>query len=310
MHPGSSARRWPPAPMVLKPAELTPLSALHSAPGAEAGFRRRGRRCGRPRPRGRRAHPGAPGRGKGCLHRVDRCRASGGGNLRGDDQARDAGAGREVREHCLRRCGPREGGRGGARGGVRERGPGLLRPLADPGRESLHSTSSWLRSSRRSARCGWETRSTSRRQMGPLISADQREKVASYVNGGATVAIRGDAPEGSGFWFPPTVLCPVSNDDRVAREEIFGPVASVIPFRDEAEPNSAHPRRRWLRLEARSWTPDSAGRRVQPGARCTARSLMIDSNNSVRVHDAVRRVQAVRRRSRASAIIHLTTTPS
>jgi acyl-CoA reductase-like NAD-dependent aldehyde dehydrogenase len=72
-------------------------------------------------------------------------------------------------------------------------------------------------------------------QMGPLISADQREKVASYVAGDAPVAIRGRAPDGAGFWFPPTVLAPVSNDDRAAREEIFGPVACVIPFRDEDE---------------------------------------------------------------------------
>src|ERR671936_616848 len=72
-------------------------------------------------------------------------------------------------------------------------------------------------------------------QMGPLISADQREKVASYANGDAPVAIRGSAPEGPGFWFAPTVLCPVSNEDRAAREEIFGPVASVIPFDGEDE---------------------------------------------------------------------------
>jgi acyl-CoA reductase-like NAD-dependent aldehyde dehydrogenase len=72
-------------------------------------------------------------------------------------------------------------------------------------------------------------------EMGPLVSADQREKVASYLDDGAPVAIRGFAPEGPGFWFPPTVLCPVSNDDRVAREEIFGPIAAVIPFEDEAD---------------------------------------------------------------------------
>jgi betaine-aldehyde dehydrogenase len=72
-------------------------------------------------------------------------------------------------------------------------------------------------------------------EMGPLISADQREKVASYVTGDAPVAIRGRAPDGKGFWFPPTVLAPVANDDRAAREEIFGPVACVIPFRDEEE---------------------------------------------------------------------------
>jgi betaine-aldehyde dehydrogenase len=71
--------------------------------------------------------------------------------------------------------------------------------------------------------------------MGPLISADHRSTVASFVPDDAPVAIRGSAPDGPGYWFPPTVLCPVANDDRPAREEIFGPVACVIPFRDEAD---------------------------------------------------------------------------
>jgi betaine-aldehyde dehydrogenase len=72
-------------------------------------------------------------------------------------------------------------------------------------------------------------------QMGPLISAGQRAAVATFVDGDAPVAIRGSAPDGPGFWFPPTVLCPVANGDRAATEEIFGPVAAVIPFRDEDE---------------------------------------------------------------------------
>ncbi|MDQ3759419.1 MAG: aldehyde dehydrogenase family protein [Actinomycetota bacterium] len=71
-------------------------------------------------------------------------------------------------------------------------------------------------------------------QMGPLISADQRETVDSFVKE-SDVAFRGSAPEGDGFWFPPTVLAPMTNDDRASREEIFGPVACVIPFSDEAE---------------------------------------------------------------------------
>src|SRR5579872_4644904 len=72
-------------------------------------------------------------------------------------------------------------------------------------------------------------------EMGPLVSADQRTKVASYLEDGAKVAIRGSAPQGAGYWFPPTVLSPVSNTDRAAREEIFGPIAVVIPFEDEAD---------------------------------------------------------------------------
>jgi betaine-aldehyde dehydrogenase len=118
-------------------------------------------------------------------------------------------------------------------------------------------------------------------QMGPLISSDQREKVASYVEDGASVAIRGSAPDGPGFWFAPTVLCPVSNDDRVAREEIFGPVAAVIPFEDEAEA---------LRiandtiygLSGSIWTRDGAkALRVARGLE--SGTISVNSNTSVRV---------------------------
>ena len=70
-------------------------------------------------------------------------------------------------------------------------------------------------------------------EMGPLISASHREKVASFVEDDR-VAFRGEAPDGAGFWFPATVV-EASNDDRVAREEVFGPVAAVIPFDDEAD---------------------------------------------------------------------------
>jgi acyl-CoA reductase-like NAD-dependent aldehyde dehydrogenase len=70
-------------------------------------------------------------------------------------------------------------------------------------------------------------------QMGPLISAEQLAPVASYVPEDAPVAFRGTAPAGPGYWFPPTVLAPVDPGERVAREEVFGPVLVVIPFDDE-----------------------------------------------------------------------------
>ncbi|MCV4566702.1 aldehyde dehydrogenase family protein, partial [Escherichia coli] len=70
-------------------------------------------------------------------------------------------------------------------------------------------------------------------QMGPLVSAAHRDDVAEFVPDDAPVAIRGQAPDGPGYWFPPTVLCPVTREDRAVREEIFGPVAVVIPFADE-----------------------------------------------------------------------------
>ena len=69
-------------------------------------------------------------------------------------------------------------------------------------------------------------------EMGPLVSAAHRDKVASYVPEDAPVAFRGDMPDGRGFWFPPTVLTP-RRTDRTVTEEIFGPVVTVQMFDDE-----------------------------------------------------------------------------
>jgi betaine-aldehyde dehydrogenase len=118
-------------------------------------------------------------------------------------------------------------------------------------------------------------------QMGPLVSADQRQKVGSYVNGEAPVAIRGSAPDGPGFWFAPIVLCPVSNDDRAAREEIFGPVAAVIPFDGEEEAirlaNDTI-----YGLSGSIWTRDGA-RALRVARALDTGTLSINSNTSVRV---------------------------
>ena len=118
-------------------------------------------------------------------------------------------------------------------------------------------------------------------EMGPLISKDQREAVSGYVNGDAPVAIRGSAPEGPGFWFAPTVLCPVSNDDRAAREEIFGPVACVIPFKDEAEAVRLA-NETIYGLSGSVWTRDG-GKALRTARAIETGVISINSNTSVRV---------------------------
>jgi betaine-aldehyde dehydrogenase len=118
-------------------------------------------------------------------------------------------------------------------------------------------------------------------QMGPLISADQLHNVSSYVNGGAPVAFRGAAPDGPGYWFPPTVLAPVSNDDRPAREEIFGPIACVIPFDDEAEAIGIA-NDTIYGLSGSIWTGDGA-RALRVARAIETGVLSINSNTSVRV---------------------------
>ncbi|HEV3283728.1 MAG TPA: aldehyde dehydrogenase family protein [Solirubrobacteraceae bacterium] len=118
-------------------------------------------------------------------------------------------------------------------------------------------------------------------QMGPLISAEQRETVSSFLNGEAPIAFRGEAPEGRGFWFAPTVMAPVRPSDRVAREEVFGPIAAVLVFTDEAEAvrlaNDTI-----YGLSGSIWTRDGA-RALRVARALETGVLSINSNTSVRV---------------------------
>jgi acyl-CoA reductase-like NAD-dependent aldehyde dehydrogenase len=120
--------------------------------------------------------------------------------------------------------------------------------------------------------------SDERTEMGPLISADQRAKVASYVDDG-NVAFSGDTPQGSGFWYPCT-LVEAKNDDRVAREEVFGPVAAVIPFDDEADAvriaNDTP-----YGLSGSIWTENGA-RALRVARAIDTGVLSVNSNSSVR----------------------------
>jgi betaine-aldehyde dehydrogenase len=77
-------------------------------------------------------------------------------------------------------------------------------------------------------------------KMGPLVSLEQRDRVVEYLKVGAReakVAVGGGVPSGrtKGWYVEPTIFFDVDNGARIAQEEIFGPVMSVIPFTDEAE---------------------------------------------------------------------------
>ncbi|MCM4083337.1 aldehyde dehydrogenase family protein [Paractinoplanes hotanensis] len=116
-------------------------------------------------------------------------------------------------------------------------------------------------------------------EMGPLISAGHRAAVASYVEG-SDLAFAGAAPQGEGWWFPPTVLLAHSTADRHWREEVFGPVLSVLPFRDEADAvrlaNDTE-----YGLSGSLWTRD-LGRALRVSRSVETGALSVNSHSSVR----------------------------
>jgi acyl-CoA reductase-like NAD-dependent aldehyde dehydrogenase len=116
-------------------------------------------------------------------------------------------------------------------------------------------------------------------EMGPLVAKSHWEKVASYVPDDAPVAFRGSAPDGPGFWFPPTVLTP-ERGDRTMREEIFGPVVSVVPFEDEADA-IALANDTEFGLSGSLWTRD-LGRAVRVSRAVETGNLSVNSHSSVR----------------------------
>ncbi|MEU6816262.1 aldehyde dehydrogenase family protein [Streptomyces sp. NPDC046860] len=116
-------------------------------------------------------------------------------------------------------------------------------------------------------------------QMGPLISRAQLDRVRSYAPDDAP-ALRGTAPDGPGFWFPPTVLTGAAPDSPAAREEIFGPVAVLLPFDDERDAirlaNDTP-----YGLSGSIWTRD-LGRALRVSGAVRAGNLSVNSHSSVR----------------------------
>ncbi|MGO8768282.1 MAG: aldehyde dehydrogenase family protein [Mycobacterium sp.] len=116
-------------------------------------------------------------------------------------------------------------------------------------------------------------------EMGPLVSAAHRDKVASYVPDGAPIAFRGTAPSGAGFWFPPTVLTP-GRTDRAVTEEIFGPVVTVLAFDDEHDA-VALANDTAYGLSGSIWTEDLS-RALRVSRAVESGNLSVNSHSSVR----------------------------
>jgi acyl-CoA reductase-like NAD-dependent aldehyde dehydrogenase len=126
-------------------------------------------------------------------------------------------------------------------------------------------------------------------KMGPLVTAAHRRTVEGFLapgmgasDGAAVEAFAvGAVPDGPGFWFPPTVVAPAGPDWRMAREEIFGPVVAVIPFDDEEDAvrlaNDTP-----YGLSGSIWTRDGA-RALRMARAVQAGNLSVNSHSSVRV---------------------------
>ena len=225
---------------VLKPAETTPLTALLLAQVIAAGrpaarhrqhpYRRRRHRAGPRRP---------PGRGQDRVHRVHRGGQGDPARGRRHRQAAHPGTGRQGREHRVRRRAARPGDRGHRQRHLLQPGPRVLRglPAAGPGVGRRHRAGP-AQAAARHAAPGRPAGQEHRHRRDQLAAAARQDHRAGRGRRGGRARSAGRRPcplPDRGYWFPPTVFSGVSQSHRIAREEIFGPVLSVLTFRTPEE---------------------------------------------------------------------------
>jgi len=118
-------------------------------------------------------------------------------------------------------------------------------------------------------------------RLGPLVSREHRERVASFLTEDLDTVVAGEVPEGPGFWMAPRAVLRPDPCSRIVTDEIFGPVAAIIPFHGEDDAvrlaNATI-----YGLSGSIWTSD-VGRALRVARAVESGTVSVNANTSVRI---------------------------